>query len=164
MSDLLEISSYVRGGCHAIFGCDQKDTVASLVAKVKADAAGTPMSVVSLASASTEQEITQLIRNGCANLVEQISAVALESELAIDSCLAETMIRFSAEACHGVLFITEFDRAVQVQQLYTIEGKLRSVMQYADDVAVVLCCSDEVSFEICGPERPFYRSFRRFWI
>ena len=164
MSDLQEISNYVRGGSHAIVGCDLRETVASLVATVKADAAESPMSVVSLALASTEQEITQMIWNGCANLVEQISALALKSELAIDSCLAETMIRFSAEACQGIFFITEFDRAVQVQQLYTIEGKLRSAMQYADDVAVVLCCSDEVSIEICGPDRPFYRSFRRFWI
>lgn len=164
MNDIQQVSSYVRRGHHAIVGCDEKEIIASLVATVKADAAESPMSVVSFALASTEREITQMIWNGCSNLVEQISALALKSELAIDSCLAETMIRFSAEACQGILFITEFDRAVQVQQLYTIEGKLRSAMQYADDVAVVLCCSDEVSIEICGPDRPFYRSFRRFLI
>jgi hypothetical protein len=122
------------------------------------------VSVVSLAQASTEQEITQLIWSGCAHLPEEIGAVAPGSELAIDSCLAETMIRFSAAARQGVLFITEFERAVQVQQLYTIEGKLRSVMQHADDVTVALCSSDEVSMELCGPDRPFYRSFRRFCI
>jgi hypothetical protein len=164
MNRIRTISNYVRAGAHAIVGCDQREAIESLVATVKADAAELPMSVVSLDLASTEREIAHLIWNGCANLAEQVGALAPESELPIDSCLADTMTRFSAEACQGVLFITGFDRAVRVQQLYTIEGMLRSVMQRANDVVVVLCCSHEVSLEICGPERPFYLSFRRFRI
>ena len=81
-----------------------------------------------------------------------------------DACLSEIMSRFEAESCQGVLFIREFDHVSEVQKHFSIEERLRSTMQHADDVAAAICCSGEASLEICGPGRPLFESFRLFHI
>ena len=74
----------------------------------------------------------------------------------------DTMALFHESDRQGYLLCNKIDAAIESQSSYEIEGALRSVMQLQNDIAVILCGSNDVIDEIGRSDRPFYLSFRVF--
>jgi len=103
MNSVLDVSNELLGGSHVIVGCDQSDTVDRLVAAVNAEAQELAVIVVSLDEALSEEDVTRLIRIGCAGPGNQIGMEAPNFGLEIDECVSN---RYAANSgiTKGILF------------------------------------------------------------
>ena len=163
MSKVKEISDYICSGSHAIVGCDDLTLRSRLANSIEKKAAGLgPFARISGSTESTESDFEMMIRESCSELLDAIGESLPEDMLRIDECLNQTMSIFRSSASQGFLLIDQIDGVISNQHPYVIEGALRAVMQRFDDVAVVLCGSNDVVINICQPDRPFYHSIRVF--
>ncbi len=161
MTDLKTISDYVCTGRHAFVACVDESMIAELSAALRQNSLDA-YEYCHLGAASNYEEIAELFCTACESLVDQIGLALERDDMAINRLLSATMSHFRARERMGVLFLDALDAVIPRQPPYRFEAALRSVMQRESDVAVVLCGSSTIVDAMAGPDRPFYKSFRRF--
>lgn len=164
-----EILSYIEVGYHAFIGCDDPGRRDEIVALLKSKLSSNPVECTDGRGLNTYREFAEAMAKDCKKLSaalgirSRIAHSLRKRALSISQNLEETMRAFDVTERQGFLILNHIDPIISSQRTVEIEGSLRSVMQLRDEVAVILCGSNDVIDGMVGDyDRPFYLSFRVF--
>ena len=172
------VAAYVGRGRHAFIACDSSYDLCEVASRLVNALRSKLVAQIHGNQIRSVENFAEAVAKSCSDLQAKLGTMKklrlpltgakVEStypSLSIATNLTATMRIFNAADSQGFLVIRNIDHVVALQNSIEIEGPMRSAMQRHNDIAIVVCGSNNVINKLAGEsDRPFYMSFRIFRI
>jgi hypothetical protein len=155
---------YYLSGEHAFIACDDAGEMELILGEVRDGLIGRISTQLDCSGLSTFYDFSEALTCCTNEILEQLSVSTLSEIIRPGSSLQVLNEALSKRKSQGYLLIANFDEIVSTQDSFAVEASLREVMQFHSDLAVIIAGSRETIITIGQYDRPFYLSFRIFWL
>lgn len=164
MDAAADLIRYFAAGQHAFIACNEAETRDRLVSSICTALDHQPLELIDGRNVQNLQSFATDVVESCARLLSAIGSRLLQRRLTLSAYLEDAERGFQSKHRQGYLIVNHIDRVIDQQRTFEIEGAFREVMQFYDDVAILWLGSNRTIQKISQDDRPFYMSFRIFWI
>ena len=159
-----DVARYVASGQHAFIACDDSNSRNEIVATIRSTVLGHPLQYVDGNDFTKLGSFAVQISRSCEQLCLSIGSRMSYQGETLTTCLRETAQQFRSKNRQGFLIINNIDGIIALQNTFELEAPFREIMQFYEDLAIVWIGSNATILEMNDSNRPFYLSFRIFWL
>lgn len=164
-SKVIELAQYFSTGRHAFAASDDATQLDLAMARVLESLGDAPNYVIDCRESNDLSEFAREVdKEGIGQLIADIGVERANLEGILTARLANAMDCFRDHGSQGYLILNHVDSMINLQNTFEMEGAFRGAMQFHDDIAVLWLGSKETIIDINQDDRPFYLSFRIFWL
>lgn len=159
---IADVARHFFAGYHAFVACDDSDLAKTMVETLTRETGDRPVDVIDGSKYDDLSNFANDVVRAGQRLRDAIGLAPTPARETLHAYLSDLQTGFAQMEQQGFLLFMRMDRIVELQRTFEIEAPFREAMQFHNNVAILWQLSSANLQVICGNDRPFYCSHRRF--